>query len=76
MIILSQNISDPNKTYRITVKPLKEGSPLLTFSKVKSYISEGGLIHFKDSFNGRNVPKIFAVANCEIEEEEKGGVRL
>lgn len=56
---------DKQKKYKINVKTLRGN--VITFTNVKHYIIEDGLIHFKDSFNG--VPKIFAVGNCEIEPE-------
>ena len=53
--------------YKIRVKSI-EGS-ILTFTKVKEYSTQDGLIEFIDSFNGKT--KIFSTLQCEIEEEER-----
>lgn len=53
-------------TYKIRVKTLENN--ILTFSNVKSYKLDNGMIRFIDSKKG--VLKIFSTQQCEIEPEE------
>ena len=53
-----------NKHYTIRVRTL--GGNILTFTRVVSFTTSNGLITFKDTKTGK--VKMFAVANCEIEE--------